>query len=167
MYNIKIIINKMTNKNKIILGIVALVVLAVGGFFGYKYYEEGTVQYSANQLEKGFETGNKELVYKHFDKEAVFANVWDELVLKYMDEDNGSSAYMQLLGASMIANIKPTAKSGFFATFDKQIKPGERTFSRVKDSEGSYYIEIESGSKLYFVKKEGQRYWIVNKMVSK
>ena len=90
---------KINKKTLIISGIivVAVAVVSTVSYFGYRYYVEGTPDYSLEQLQGATKSHSVELADQYFDSDSVFNNLWPRLETKLQTSDNYSALAVALL----------------------------------------------------------------------
>jgi len=176
-------IEKIKKQPKTIFITISIVILfgLIGG--GYYYWWIGTPEYSISQIRKAIETQDKELGMKYVNFDALFEGFWTEMeneVEKEIIETAGLEWLNMMRELQMVENMKPTIKKELGEAVESWFLSPEDTKEKsttteeisdiwqedleIKKRGNSTYIETPDGIKMIFIKKEGERYWVITKL---
>lgn len=176
--------NVFSQKPKIVFAIIGIVILVglVGG--GY-YWWTGTPEYSAYQIKKAVETQDKELGLKYIDVDAIFENLWTDWESEFAKgalKAEGFEAFGMMLGSYLAESMKPGLKEltkqeieNWFSVSEEKLREEStgkglklgatwKEKLKIKRQDKSAHIELPDGIKIIFIRKEGERYWVITKI---
>jgi hypothetical protein len=164
---------------KILLGVIALGLVAGGGY----YWWIGTPEYSLMQLRSGIEQHNAETVFHYVDIDQIFDNLWSEmtatLVSDLQGSGDGASAFGSALGMGLVQSMKPALKDALKTGIENALKEDEwknetessssvlnklqsQNYSLNKNN-GRTALEFENGVKFVLTQTD-DRYWQVTEI---
>lgn len=96
------------SKKYVFIGLVVAVVLVGGGYYVYGYWQHGTPEYSARQLQQAVANQDTSTAEYYFDVDAIWSNLWPRYESGLITLGNFNS-----LAAAIINNQEATIKNVF------------------------------------------------------
>jgi hypothetical protein len=119
------------NKTLIVFIAILGILIVVGSYFGYQYWEKGAPEYSFQQLQGALKNHDTSAFNKYYDAGAISNNIWPRIKSKYLEyySTMSSSGLVQGIALSQLDNMEKTFKESFKNSFYGWARGGSGEFN--------------------------------------